>query len=215
VSVDERGHDPGWLVLRVYDDHQPAAWSYVLLEEPLPVRPSVGFSMIRRSDCFEYRPEVGLKLGMATMGIEHVLHPRVLEEDHSQTLRCRRLGKYRPSACLWAVGQGRRLRGASARAWNTQPGYRLIGPNSRWALGHRSCSRCRHQAVCDDRSTAAKQDRDSVVPRSPTDGRNGTSERLFTMAYAGPGIEDALAWRRHSRSKSAATASKTASASQL
>jgi hypothetical protein len=29
--------------------------------------------MIRRGDCFEYRPEMGLKLGMAAVGIEHVL----------------------------------------------------------------------------------------------------------------------------------------------
>jgi len=41
VSAAERGHDPSWLLLRVYDDHQPTAWSYVLLEEPLPVRPGV------------------------------------------------------------------------------------------------------------------------------------------------------------------------------
>jgi hypothetical protein len=72
VSVAERGHDPGWLLLRVYDYHQPAAWSYVPLEEPLSVWPGVGFSMIRRGDRFQYRSEMRLKLGMAAVGIEHV-----------------------------------------------------------------------------------------------------------------------------------------------
>lgn len=72
MSVAERSHDPGWLLLRVYDDHQPTAWSYVLLEEPLPMRPGVSFSMIRRSDRFEHRGEMGLKLDMAAVRIEHV-----------------------------------------------------------------------------------------------------------------------------------------------
>lgn len=109
MSVAERGHDPGWVSLRVYDDHQPKAWSYVPLEEPLSVRPGVCFSMIRRGDCFEYRPEMGLKLDMAAVRIEHVPQPRVLEKHHLYTLGRRRFSEDGSSACLWAVGQGRWL----------------------------------------------------------------------------------------------------------
>jgi hypothetical protein len=123
VSVAERGHDSDWSFLRVYDDHQPAAWSYVHLEEPLSVRPGVWFSMIRRSDRVEYCPEMGLKLGMTAVWIEHVPQPRVFEEHHSRALGCRRLGEDWPSACLWAVGQGRRLLRSFAWAGSTQPGY--------------------------------------------------------------------------------------------
>jgi hypothetical protein len=72
VSVAERGHDPGRLSFKVYDDHQPAAWSYVPLVEPFSVWPGVWFSMVRRGDRFEYRPEMGLKLGMAAVRIEHM-----------------------------------------------------------------------------------------------------------------------------------------------
>jgi hypothetical protein len=71
VSVAERGHDPGWLLLRIYDDHQPTAWPNVPLEESLSVQLNVRFLMIRRGDRFEYRPEMGPKLGMAALGIEH------------------------------------------------------------------------------------------------------------------------------------------------
>jgi hypothetical protein len=72
VSITKRGHDPGWLLFRVYNDHEPTAWSYVLLEEPLSVRPGVWLSMIRGGNGIEYRLEVGLKLGMAAVRIEHV-----------------------------------------------------------------------------------------------------------------------------------------------
>lgn len=72
MSVAERGHDPGWLLLRVYDDHQPTAWSYVLLEEPLSARPGIWLSVIRRGDGVDYRFEMRLKLGMAAVRIEHV-----------------------------------------------------------------------------------------------------------------------------------------------
>lgn len=82
MSVAERGHDSGWVSFRVYDDHQPKAWSYVPLEEPLSVRPGICFSMIRRGDCFEHCPEMGLKLDMAAVRIEHVPQPRVLEKHH-------------------------------------------------------------------------------------------------------------------------------------
>jgi hypothetical protein len=113
VSVAERGHDPGWLLLRVYDDHQPTAWSYVLPEEPLSVRPGVWLSMIWRGDRFEHRREMGLKLGMAAVGSEYVQQPRVLEEHHSHSIGSRCLGENGPGTCLWAVGQGRWLSGTS------------------------------------------------------------------------------------------------------
>lgn len=80
MSVPERGHDPGWVSLRVYDDHQPTTWSYVPLEEPLSVRPGVCFSMIWRGDCLEHRPEMGFKLDMAAVRIEHMPQPRVLTD---------------------------------------------------------------------------------------------------------------------------------------
>jgi hypothetical protein len=106
VSVAERGHDPGWLMLRVYDDHQPTAWSYVLLEESLSVQPGIWLSMIRPGNGVEYGLEMGLKLDMAAVLIEHVLQPSVLEEHHSHSLGSRCLGEDGPWACLWAVGQG-------------------------------------------------------------------------------------------------------------
>jgi hypothetical protein len=127
VSVAERGHDPGWVSLRVYDDHQPTAWSYVPLEEPFSVRPGVCFSMIWRGDCFEHRPEMGFKLDMAAVRIEHMPQPRVLEKHHLYSLGRCRFGED-GSSCLWAVRQGRWLSRSFAGSGARSQAICLIGP---------------------------------------------------------------------------------------
>lgn len=190
MSVAECGHDPGWFFLRVYDDHQPTAWSYVLLEEPFSVRPGVWFLVIWRGDRVEDRPQMGLKLGMAGVRIEHVPQPGVLEEHDSRALRCRRLGEDGSSACLWTVGQGRWLSGSFAWGRSTQPGY----PPDR------------------------TRDHSMSRPRAPTAAATNPDEpreRLFTMAYSRPGFAEPPASTRSGSSKSDAKAQKTAPASQI
>lgn len=141
MSVAERGHDPGWVSLRVYDDHQPTAWSYVPLEEPLSVRPGVCFSMIWPGDCLEHRPEMGFELDMAAVRIEDMPQPRVLEKHHSYSLgRCR--FSEDGSSCLWAVCQGRWLSKRFAGSGARSQAICLIGPAiAGGGLGRRSCSR--------------------------------------------------------------------------
>lgn len=103
------------------------AWSYVPLEEPLSVRPGVCFSMIWRGDCLEHRPEMGFKLDMAAVRIEHMPQPRVLEKHHSYSLgRCR--FSEDGSSCLWAVCQGRWLLRSFAGSGARSQAICLIGP---------------------------------------------------------------------------------------
>ncbi len=139
MSVAERGHNPGWLLLRVYDDHKPAAWSYVPLEEPLSVRPGVWFSVIRRVDRFEHRSEMRLKLDMAAAWIEHVPQPRATRMP-SGVAASARMGRWRIS--------GLSVKDAGCRGTALAPGariqaIRLTGPAiARRKLGRRSSSRC-------------------------------------------------------------------------
>jgi hypothetical protein len=203
VSVAERGHDPGWVLLRVYDDHKPTAWSYVLLEEPLSVRPGVCFSMIWRGDCLEHRPEMGFKLDMAAVRIKHMPQPRVLEKHHLYSLGRCRFGED-GSSCLWAVCQGRWLSRSFAGVGSAQPGYLPDRTRDSWGkLGRRSCSRPPvHEIARFSCDTSLRMG--GELP-----------ERLFTMAYGRPGFAEPLASARHGRSKPVAKAPKTASASQL
>jgi hypothetical protein len=96
VSVSERGHDSGRLLLKVYDDHQPSARPHVLLEETHPLRPSVCFAMVRRGNGVKDSWQVVLKLPVATARVENVQDPGVLEEDDPNTLGRSRLGEDRP-----------------------------------------------------------------------------------------------------------------------
>lgn len=116
----------------------------LFLEEPLSVRPGVWFSMIRRGDRFEYRPEMGLKLGMAVLRIEHVPQPCVLEQHHSHALGSRRLGENMPCACLWAVVQGCRLSRSFALA-QRRPRFRRATISAGGTVGphQNACSRWR------------------------------------------------------------------------
>jgi hypothetical protein len=143
----------------------------VPLEEPLSVRPGVCFSMIRRGDRYEHRSEMGPKLGMAAVRIEHVPQPRVLEEHHSYALGRRRLSEDGSSACLWAVGQGRWLSRSFAWAGARSQAIRLIGPAIvRRKLGRRSCSRCPRTRASTAAATRSPRSRQNACSRWHTGG---------------------------------------------
>jgi hypothetical protein len=82
VSVTERGHDSRRLLIRVYDDHQPATRPGLSLEEPHSVGPTVGFSVVWRADRVQQGMQMRLELGVTAVRIENVLEPGVLEEDY-------------------------------------------------------------------------------------------------------------------------------------
>ncbi len=86
MPVAERGHDPCWLLRKVYDDHQPIGGSRVALEEPLPIGPALWFSMVGRVEGVQDGLQMRLKLGVALVWIQDVQQPGVLKEDDA--LRC-------------------------------------------------------------------------------------------------------------------------------
>lgn len=93
MSIAERRNDPCGFLLIVYDHHQPSARSDVPLKETLAMRPAVGFSMIGQPHSVQYVLQMRLKLYMATVRIQDVQQPRVLEQNHPGTFLRLRLSK--------------------------------------------------------------------------------------------------------------------------
>ncbi len=60
MPITERGHDPRGLLRRVYDDHQPARWSNIALEEPFPIGPWLWFPVGGRFKSVKHRLEMRL-----------------------------------------------------------------------------------------------------------------------------------------------------------
>lgn len=93
MSVTERGDDPGWLLLEGYDHHQPPTWAYALLVEALATATLVLFAVIGCRDHSEERVEMRRQFSVTHLRIEDVVTPGVLEDDHSDAVRCRRLSE--------------------------------------------------------------------------------------------------------------------------
>lgn len=195
MSVAERCHDPGWVPLRVYDDHQPKAWSYVLLEEPLSVRPGVCFSMIRRGDCFEHRPEMGSSSTWPLCGSS-----TCRSHVSSKSTTCMPSGVAVSARMVRRRVSGLSVKGAGCRGVRlgrgAQQGYlpdRIR--DGRRKLGRRSCSLCPHERQRLRRpfnrllTRIARFRCDTIF----ADGRAELPERLFTMAYRRPGFAEPLA----------------------
>jgi hypothetical protein len=70
MPISERSNDPRRFLLIVYDHHQPSAWSDVLLEEALPIRPVIRFLMIGRFHGIEDGLQVRLKLRMTAVRVQ-------------------------------------------------------------------------------------------------------------------------------------------------